>query len=156
MSIKQWRQDFHDDAGTNLLLTCDDGSCLVEFATSSSRPAMRVELLIQPWDRRGLPDGPPVELHAQCASAETARWTRHAGPLLAATGAVCGICPELFHSSEARVILFRDDMRLMLGADRANADRTAETHQWMPHRSNIFAACVNCSGRAVVNRISTG
>ncbi len=66
MTSEPLRLVFHDDTGTNLLLTCDDGSCLVEFATPSAEKAVRVEVLIQPRDRRGLPDGPPVELHAQC------------------------------------------------------------------------------------------
>lgn len=66
MSTETWRQVYHDDAGTKALVTCDDGSCLIEFATTSAEPAMRIEVLTQPRDRRGLPDGPPVEVHTQC------------------------------------------------------------------------------------------
>lgn len=61
-----FRQAFHDDDGTNLLLTCDDGSCLVEFCMPNERETpVRVELLIQPRDARGLPAGPPVELYSR-------------------------------------------------------------------------------------------
>lgn len=67
MTTDIFRQSFHDDAGTQLVLTCEDGSCLVEFATpAATEPAVQLELLLLPRDRRGLPDGPPVELHSQC------------------------------------------------------------------------------------------
>ena len=47
------RQVFHDDAGTDLLLTYDDGSCLIELATpASSKPAMLIHNLLPPEDMR--------------------------------------------------------------------------------------------------------
>lgn len=62
-----YRQVFHDKNGIRLLLTCDHGSCLVEFTTQPDFSSAAVlDLLIQPQCRLGLPDGPAVELHTAC------------------------------------------------------------------------------------------
>lgn len=82
---ESWRQEYHGP-GTRLSVRCGRGRCLLEFAQELNGglalgPA-NVEILLQPRDDRGLPQGSPavlcdleIPLHARTDGAAAGhRW----------------------------------------------------------------------------------
>lgn len=66
MSTPLLRETWHDNNDLILLLTCEGDSCLAEITMPSRRgPAVDVDVLLQPRDRRGLAVGSPIVAHSQ-------------------------------------------------------------------------------------------
>ncbi len=66
MSSELLRETWHDSNNLNLLLTCEGDSCLAEVTMPQRRgPAIDVDVLLQPRDRRGLAVGSPIVAHSQ-------------------------------------------------------------------------------------------